>query len=223
LIERASAALPPGIERILIRADSAAWSLPSGRQRALRSVICKVGSKTSIASRLSASIVSKDRSSSGGIGLVWCIAEHHADLRIQPVHEAHQPVDGEPVEIGVADAHELALVNPGSLPGLTRGQLPVVQNADDPGGEECLGLFHIGIGLAYIAKNVAAAAHDLEIIFCFGHLPFSFRAAFTHETARVTLLIGLMMTYLSSPVKAIQGCEDRGRPARRAASDHLPR
>jgi hypothetical protein len=45
LVERAVAALPPGVERILVRADSAGQSLPSGRQSRTRgSTTCCAGS-----------------------------------------------------------------------------------------------------------------------------------------------------------------------------------
>ena len=44
LVERAVAALPPGVDQVLVRADSAAWSLPSGRRSRTRgSTSCCAG------------------------------------------------------------------------------------------------------------------------------------------------------------------------------------
>ncbi len=43
--------------------------------------------------------------------------------------------------------------------GIAGGQLPGVENADDPGGDNGAGLFKVGVGTAQIAVDIATAAH----------------------------------------------------------------
>ena len=64
------------------------------------------------------------------------------------------------------------------------------------------------MGLAMSAMRPSAAivsAASMRARAPWGKLAKSFLAAFTHEMARVSLLIGRMMTYLSSPANATRG------------------
>lgn len=71
---------------------------------------------------------------------------------------SHQPVDGETVELHVADAREVGGGDAGRGGGGPHRQLPGIENLDDLGGEHRLELFGIGIGGAEIAEQITAAA-----------------------------------------------------------------
>lgn len=41
--------------------------------------------------------------------------------------------------------------------------------ADNPHGQLCLGLLHVGIGAVEVAEHVTGAAYELDLLFLAGH------------------------------------------------------
>nr|ADI18676.1 hypothetical protein [uncultured Acidobacteria bacterium HF4000_26D02] len=100
------------------------------------------------------------------------------------VEHGHQPVYREAAKLHIADAGEIGVADAGSRLGFTRGQAFFVEHPDDAGGEERLGLLHVGIGTPEIAEHVATAAHQLKIVVLFRHDSSSFFNRFSRSRMR---------------------------------------
>ena len=92
-----------------------------------------------------------------------------AHVPIEPIEDTHQPVDGEPVELDLADAREVGRRDAGSCFGIAHGQPLGVESLDDFGSEDGADLAQARIGRAEIGKDVAGAVHQLEIVALTGH------------------------------------------------------
>jgi len=74
-----------------------------------------------------------------------------------------QQVPGEAGQIGVADAGEVGRGNARLGVCGAYGQLLAVQHFDDFGSQDGLELLDIGAGMAQVAENIAAAAHQFNL------------------------------------------------------------
>jgi hypothetical protein len=82
------------------------------------------------------------------------------DLLPEAVQDGHQAVDRETAELGIADAGELAVIDPAQLCRLTGRQFLVIEHADNLGGQKGLGLLDIGVRVAKVTENVPAATNQ---------------------------------------------------------------
>jgi len=92
-------------------------------------------------------------------------------LLVEPVEYRHQPIHSEAIQLGVADAREVGRGYTGDCPRLAHGNLLVIQHADDLGREDGFQLLKVGVSVAEVAEDVAAASHDFDVV---GHLSVSF-------------------------------------------------
>lgn len=87
-------------------------------------------------------------------------ADRDFEVLAEADDDCHEPVDCEAVEIGFADAGEVGSRDAGDLTHGAHGQIAVTQYADDLGGEPRAQLFTVGIGMAEITEDAAAAADE---------------------------------------------------------------
>lgn len=91
-------------------------------------------------------------------------SERKFDLLAQLGQNCHQPIQGEPAELGVADAGEIGMTDSGRLLRLPGGPLSLIEYLGDLDCQQALRLAKIGIGITEVAENIPAAAHKFEII-----------------------------------------------------------
>ena len=77
--------------------------------------------------------------------------------------------------------------------GLPGGQRLRVQHLDDLGGQQCLGMPDLGVGIVEIAENIAAAANQLQI--AVAHLNVSF-SCLSRLAISSTSTLGVLMPLL---------------------------
>jgi hypothetical protein len=95
------------------------------------------------------------------------------DLLAEAGEHSHQPVDGEAVELGLADAGEVRGRDAGQLVRRADRQLVVIQHADDTRGEQRPQLLAVGVGVAEVAEDVAAASNDVVVVIAHRSLSLS--------------------------------------------------
>ena len=99
--------------------------------------------------------------------------------------DRHQPVDGEAAEVGPADAGEVGGGNAGHLMGRADSHLPIIEHADDLRREQRAQLFAIGVGMAEVTEDVAAAADDIDVV---AHFSFSLSRCSRSRTSSMSCL-----------------------------------
>ena len=82
---------------------------------------------------------------------------------VQRTNHPHHPVQCEPPKICVSDTREVGGCEAGHPRRLSHAETALVQNGDDPGREDGLGLLQIGLGISEIAKDIAASLDQLEV------------------------------------------------------------
>ena len=85
--------------------------------------------------------------------------------RNEAIDDDHQSVDRETVQVGVSDAGEIGRGYAGLGVCGTHGQVPSVEGLDDLSCQERLEMPHVGIGVAEVAENVAAAVNEFNGVF----------------------------------------------------------
>ncbi len=92
----------------------------------------------------------------------------HVHILIETGKYRYQPIDGEAIQLGVADAREIGSGDSRHFPGFADGQVLIVENADDFGGEQGLELFGGGMGIAEVSEYIAATADNFQrlVIHC---------------------------------------------------------
>lgn len=93
----------------------------------------------------------------------------HVYLPAELVKHGHEAIDREAVKLHIADAGKVRMADTGSCLGLPRRQAFVIENTDDPGGQQRLGLLHVGVSAAKVTEDIAATMHQLEIVLGFAH------------------------------------------------------
>ena len=90
----------------------------------------------------------------------------HSDLHLltQATEDRQQSVDGEAIELDVADAGEVGSGDAGELSGLVGGEAAGVQCLDDLRGEDGPELLKLGVRVAEIAEDVTASSDKLHAI-----------------------------------------------------------
>ena len=78
-----------------------------------------------------------------------------ANIAVEPVEDAHQPVHGEAVELDLADARKIGRRNTGAGLGIADGQFFLVERLDHFGGEDRAELTQARIGHVEIGKDIA--------------------------------------------------------------------
>jgi hypothetical protein len=107
------------------------------------------------------------------VGASWMDSDRHFDLLAEPGQNRHQAVDGEAVELRLADAGEIRC---GDARQLLRGphrQFPVVEHANDTRGQQRSQLLAVCFGVTEVAENIPAASDDSKIVGGHFNLAFS--------------------------------------------------
>ncbi len=94
----------------------------------------------------------------------WMHFDLNVHMMVELVDDRHETVDGEAVQLGISDPHEFRLVDTGQGLCLTGRQIAVVQNADDLGGQDALGLLDVGVGITEIPKHVSAPMDQIHFV-----------------------------------------------------------
>jgi len=93
-------------------------------------------------------------------------AHGHRDLDrlVQSPQNRHQPIDGEPAEVGPANTGKIRRRDASQIGRGPNGEPAVIQHTDNPGRQEGPQLLAIRVGVAEITEHVAAAMDQLQII-----------------------------------------------------------
>src|SRR5271165_6881995 len=97
--------------------------------------------------------------------------DFHLDILVEPAENRDHAIEREAPQLRIADARKLGMRDAGQLLGLARREVPRVEIANDRGGDERPRLLEAGVRTAEVAVDVAAAAHEFEIV---GHFSASF-------------------------------------------------
>ena len=117
----------------------------------------------------------------------------HFHLLTEPVEYGHQTVNGEAVKLYVANAAKVRMINTGTTLSLASRKPFIVKNANDAGGQKCLGLLHVGVSAAEIAEDIAAAMHQFKILVCLAHCGNSIFKRFSRSPMRSISFFGVFM------------------------------
>ena len=117
----------------------------------------------------------------------------HIHVLAELVEYGHQTVNSEAVKLHVADAGKVRMADTGAALGLARRKSFIVKNADDAGGQKCLGLLHVGVSAAEVTEDIAAAAHQLKIVVCFADCYNSFFDRLSRSQIRSISCFGALM------------------------------
>ena len=116
----------------------------------------------------------RNRHLSAGERCNWCSGpllievNGDPDAAVERGEDLHQSVQREPPEARVPNAGEIRRGKAGSDRGLADRELALIQDGDDSGGDDCLGLFQICLSVAQIAEYVPAPFDELEVVFVHG-------------------------------------------------------
>ena len=82
---------------------------------------------------------------------------------IEGVEHADQAIEGEPAIVSIAYPREIRGGEASQCMCLSRREFALIENADDLGRENVLGLADIGVGIVEIRPDIAAAPDDLQL------------------------------------------------------------
>lgn len=88
----------------------------------------------------------------------------HGNILIKFIEHRHEPVDGEAGEPRLADTREIGS-RKARFVGAANADTPIVQHGNDLRRKDSLELLYLGIGVTKVAKDIAAAVHQFEIVF----------------------------------------------------------
>jgi hypothetical protein len=137
------------------------------------------------------------------------------DLLAESAKNRHQPIDREAAEMGAADAGKVGGSDPGQRMRVANGQVRIVKHADDAGGEDRAQLLAVGVGMAEVAENIAAAAHDFQIVGVIGHFSISLtrrRRAVIRSSSCFGVLIPVFDFFWKAWLRANWKLIEEGRP-----------
>jgi hypothetical protein len=130
------------------------------------------------------------------------------DIPAEPDQHRNQPLQREPLQLGLPHARKIGCRKSGQLMRAPHGNPAIVQDADNSRRENSLGLKNIGIRMAEVAEHVAASTHNFDgVLF---HCKTSF-SRFNRSLIRSTSICGVLIplfdffwkasiTQMSSPI-----------------------
>src|SRR3954469_15923939 len=86
------------------------------------------------------------------------------DLLPKGSQDRHQPINGEPAEIGLADAGEIRCHDAGYILGRAHCQIALVKHADNTCSQQRPQLFPVGVRMTEVTKDIAAASDQFGIV-----------------------------------------------------------
>jgi hypothetical protein len=138
------------------------------------------------------------RSNAGRRGMALRGARAHAHRKLdflpEQSQDRHKPVEREPSQIGAADTGKVRVADSGRVFRLAGRPASVIENLDDFGCHERLGLQQVSVVAAKITKDVAAAADQFDVVFG-AHFNISFNLLIRSRIRSVSCF-GVLMPLL---------------------------